>query len=499
MKKINPSLIILPFLLLGCSSHTSVIDNRLILESEESDIDIAVGSNEGSPNYSPSLECQHNRVVHFNELHPTFNEPGHIEFYYCLDCQKSFEDYYCKVEIANSDYAVNDKRDGRYISPLTRSINILNKNIREYLDAESEEDIINALKNNRPINDQVSYVIYWNNNHKGPFTVEFSDKRDSETRALINPVLYENIDKNQFSFDPSLIPGQTYYYNVKDSAGNYVINDYSFSPTSKYSVRTMAVEGVNNVRDLGGWKTADGKTVKYGMLYRGGTLANITEKGKDTYIETMGIKTEIDLRYDEWELNHEHYGGVQELFDPRLRDGYYQNCGMWCYNEILPGTVLRKTYYSTSQEKEVEEVHSFDSFSIPNIKKAFGLLANQENYPIYFHCVSGADRTGTLAYLINGLLGVSYEDLIKDFELTSFSNEIITRYRNEIAEGGKSFEPGSFAVHPFSAFDKMNELFFVGYGDDESPLSIVIERYLTDVCGIEPETIAAVKGILLAD
>ena len=495
MKKINPSLIILSFLVLGCSSQNSGVV-KIVEENNE----ISFSVYEESPNYSPTPVCQHNRVVHINELHPTFEKPGHIEFYYCLDCQKSYRDYYCKTEVPNSNYLISDKRDGRYVSPLTKSITILSKNIRDYLDAETEKDIINALKNNRPINDQVSYTINWNSSYKGPFTVEFSNKRDDTTRELINPTLYNNIKKNYFSFDPSLIPGHIYYYNVKDATGEYIINDFSFSPTTKYSVRTMAVEGVNNVRDLGGWKTTDGKTVKYGMLYRGGSLSNITEKGKDTYIETMGIKTEIDLRYDEWELNHEHYGGVQELFDPRLREGYYQNCGMWCYNEIIPGTEIRKTYHSTSQDADIEEVHSFDSYSIPNIKKAFELLANKDNYPIYFHCVSGADRTGTLAYLINGLLGVSYEDLIKDFELTSFSNEGITRYRNEIAEDGISFEPGSFAVHPFSAFDKMNELFFEGYGDDNgSPLPVIIERYLTDFCGINPETLTSIKSILLEE
>ncbi|MBR5388667.1 MAG: tyrosine-protein phosphatase, partial [Clostridia bacterium] len=53
------------------------------------------------------------------------------------------------------------------------------------------------------------------------------------------------------------------------------------------------------------------------------------------------------------------------------------------------------------------------------LKRIFYYLTDEKNYPIYVHCNAGADRTGTVAFLINGLLGVSFEDLTRDFELTS--------------------------------------------------------------------------------
>ena len=55
------------------------------------------------------------------------------------------------------------------------------------------------------------------------------------------------------------------------------------------------------------------------------------------------------------------------------------------------------------------------------IKKFFEVLADESNYPVIIHCENGADSTGTMAFLINALLGVNEEDLIKDFELSTFS------------------------------------------------------------------------------
>ena len=141
---------------------------------------------------------------------------------------------------------------------------------------------------------------------------------------------------------------------------------------------------------MGGWKTSNGKTVKYGMLYRGQNIDNISDDGIKT-IKQLGLKTELDLRYES-QKNQKQGTGMNYLFlkteaqYDRIFDDYY-----------------------------ADEVKT-------NYKKIFELLSDESNYPFYTHCSAGADRTGTFAFLTNGLLGVSYEDLTRDFELTSFSS-----------------------------------------------------------------------------
>lgn len=123
------------------------------------------------------------------------------------------------------------------------------------------------------------------------------------------------------------------------------------------------------------------------------------------------------------------------------------------------------------------------------------------NYPIYFHCNTGANRTGSLAYFINGLLGVSYEDLVKDFKLTSFS-VYGNRFRSKV-EDDKFVHDGEFAgiyqcdTANYVAFGKLHELISTNYAQENGELCSAIEYYLKKVCGITDETIKAVRRNML--
>ena len=415
--------------------------------------------------------CHHDRLVHYEKLNPTLIKPGHIEYYCCFDCHNSYYDTACLSEIPNTQYGVANKLDGRYLSPLTGNFSLLNSNLRTYMSAQTDKEIVSALQNISPVNDQAKKTVNWTDNGYGPFTLEISHTRDFEQ--------FESVvtSSTSYTFDGVMLPGETYYYRVKDTNNNFVIDDLSFRVDNTYSLRNMRVEGVTNMRDIGGWRTIDGHTVKYGKVYRGGTLASITAHGKETFLATMGVKTEIDLRRD----------GESELIDNRLN---YQKCDIWGYTQIIPGFSI---YTEDTFEKR-----PFDELSMPSLKKGFEILADSNNYPVYFHCAAGADRTGTFAYLINGLLGVPYEDLARDFELTTFSVHG-NRYRSGVTEDGEFDDSGLYANTSTSwcGFGKMHEVICLFYGEEEQPLSKTIENYLKTACGISQETIDAVRNNLL--
>jgi hypothetical protein len=204
----------------------------------------------------------------------------------------------------------------------------------------------------------------------------------------------------------NLIPGKTYTLN---SFRNGVLKPITIHTLGQ--LRMIKAEGVDNVRDLGGWPTANGKRIKYGLLYRGVEMNTdrechersshiLTAKGKRIFKEDLGIKAELDLR-SEAEIPLTDVSALG-------RDVVYVNY------DIQHGDI------TTHRNQEL-------------LLSCLRFISNQvdSDHPVYIHCRWGADRTGLLCMLLEGLLGVSQSDIDKEYELTSFSGN--TRYRYDDA------------------------------------------------------------------
>lgn len=177
----------------------------------------------------------------------------------------------------------------------------------------------------------------------------------------------------------------------------------SFVADSRYGhtialdkLRYIRTASAPNVRDLGGWD-CDGGTIRYGLLFRGGQpIAD----DREVLVEQLGIRHDLDLRGSESNLTASPLG----------EDVYYTRAN--AYN-----------WYSISNKEAWRE----------NLACVFEAVTH--GLPVYFHCTAGADRTGTLACVLEGLLGVSRSDIDKDYELTCFATGTGTdnqaRRRNE--------------------------------------------------------------------
>lgn len=208
--------------------------------------------------------------------------------------------------------------------------------------------------------------------------------RVSKKQDLSDPVLYTT-DVPSLNLN-NLLPDTTYYWNI--TAGDSVSETRSFHTAA--TVRTLTIEGVSNTRDAGGYQTTDGKHVKYGMLYRGGKLNDITESGLHEMNEILHIRTDMDLRTP-------GEGGAGQV-SPLGTDVIYMN-----YDAPWYWTNCSNAKYKDALKQEIQA------------------FADPDNFPIYVHCSLGRDRTGTLIILINGLLGVSQKDLAMDYELSFLS------------------------------------------------------------------------------
>lgn len=207
----------------------------------------------------------------------------------------------------------------------------------------------------------------------------------------------------------NLVPGVRYFYSVLAADGT-VLKESSVIPKGPMRM----IDGLNkNTRDLGGWKAGD-KTLRYGKLFRGANLDNIQEDAAmmDMVINRLGIGVDLDLRG----LPPGAQGGSGEKNPWKPSDPViYKNIQLWHY--FVPSA--NKSYSVDVSPGETSDQYQHAIHCI------IGWL--KEGKVVYFHCHGGADRTGTLAFLLEALLGVSESDLSKDFELTTYSNSIHRR------------------------------------------------------------------------
>ena len=190
------------------------------------------------------------------------------------------------------------------------------------------------------------------------------------------------------------VSGAGVIYNMEPlNAGTFAFGGKTYKIVPEGGVRMIYTPSVWNVRDLGGWACTGGR-VKYGKIFRGGHFGSITDTDKATIVNWLGVTTDIDLR------NNSETGGITTSPLGGSVEYYHQSLD----------------YYANAVSTSASSVRT-----VAVLKKVMACVA--ANKPCYFHCMSGADRTGTVAYLLLSLLGVSQSDKDKEYELTAFSDE----------------------------------------------------------------------------
>lgn len=196
----------------------------------------------------------------------------------------------------------------------------------------------------------------------------------------------------------NLVPGSRYSYIVSNSRYDVIARGSFLTKGALHQVYFS--NQVRNARDLGGWKTTDGKTVRFRKLYRGGRVDRryMDAAGREEAL-AQGIRAELDLREAEDVPTTSCFGSNIAFCAPGFESGYR--------------TMLR--------DRAV------------GVKECFEFIVKclREDKPVYFHCAAGRDRTGTMAMILLGVLGVPEGDLGKDYELTYFSPADWSMYQND--------------------------------------------------------------------
>lgn len=185
----------------------------------------------------------------------------------------------------------------------------------------------------------------------------------------------------------------------------------------KDAKETLDLEGTKNTRDLGGYKTVDGKTTKSKLLLRSDNTNKLTDADIKKLKDEYNLKYVIDLRSTKEigvfldklsDIEGIEYHNIQ--LSIRIKDLKKQNLDLGdCYVKLL-------------NQKE-------------KIKSIFDIIAGANGGSLLFHCAHGKDRTGVVAALLLGLCGVSDDDIIDDYCATYELIKINNKTKSKVASG----------------------------------------------------------------
>ncbi|MFG1697582.1 tyrosine-protein phosphatase [Nonomuraea sp. NPDC049309] len=241
-------------------------------------------------------------------------------------------------------------------------------------------------------------------------------------------------------------------------------------------IRHIEFTNLCNFRDVGGYRAAGGRAVKWRRLYRADSLGWLAGDDLDAY-RALGVRSVIDLRHP---FEVEKAGRVPESECP-----LYLNLPIegrrW---DLTPYTEeVGVPRYLADRYLEITED------GVANLRAALETIAQADNAPVVVHCAAGKDRTGVLTALVLSLVGVHDDDIVADYALTGLATERFiadwkTRHPDAMVWPGFGLAPPE-AMRLFLA--------------DMNARHGGIERYVTQVLQLSRDAVADLRTHLLTD
>jgi protein-tyrosine phosphatase len=237
--------------------------------------------------------------------------------------------------------------------------------------------------------------------------------------------------------------------------------------------RHLPFDAVFNFRDLGGYESADGRTVKWRTLFRADGVHRLTSDD----IAPLNLRTVIDLRtpeeHERARFTHDSIG-LHHL--PILQASWDRDA----FTNVNDAVAFLSDRYVDMLTEGRE-----------SIAGALRLMADPDAYPLVFHCAAGKDRTGVVAAIVLSVLGVSDDDIADDYSLSRlgmgpFREWIIANFP-DFADA-MSQQPEAFLAAPAEAMHLFLERLRASFGS--------VDAYVSGL-GVGDDVIDAVRENLL--
>ena len=248
----------------------------------------------------------------------------------------------------------------------------------------------------------------------------------AETEAgLSSAAVRETTENKVYTFQNAKLSTKYYYRAATSEAGLSSAKVYNITSTD-ICPRVVYVPDVLNFRDIGGWNSSlvPGAKINQGLYFRcaqldaaqGSTTSKLDMTKGVAALKELGIKCDIDMRDS---YNQPNSG----------RGPSKASTTEW------PVTFVSAAVASGTESVRWEGGSSSDRSIAQQYVKIFNAIANCDNEPCMLHCTYGADRTGIVTFFLESLLGMSEEEMTRDYLWTQFTQgRTVKIYESEGAE-----------------------------------------------------------------
>ncbi|MGE0879370.1 MAG: tyrosine-protein phosphatase [Acidimicrobiia bacterium] len=181
---------------------------------------------------------------------------------------------------------------------------------------------------------------------------------------------------------------------------------------AEFARRRVVLENLQNFRDLGGYRTASGRTVKWGHLYRADNMARLSP-GDVATVSALGVNTVIDLRM----VKEIERDGRAPVTDHGIAYHHFR-----VIDEVMIAQPQKDDAPALGRSPG-EMYKLMADMGGKAFAGAIDVLAQPGGLPAVFHCTAGKDRTGMLAALILSGLGVDDDTIADDYVLTALARD----------------------------------------------------------------------------
>lgn len=173
--------------------------------------------------------------------------------------------------------------------------------------------------------------------------------------------------------------------------------------------RFFEADSVQNFRDLGGYESLDGRSIRWGRIYRAGSFKSLSWNDIKL-VSRLKVKTLIDIRpEDAIHKNQEELQIVKNIRIPIACDGYE-----YVTRRIADGNFKRPDAVIYMQDRYKNMVEDYtDAYS-----KLFDHLCDENNYPIIYYCYLGKDQTGLATYFLLKALDIPSDIIEDDYKIS---------------------------------------------------------------------------------